>query len=638
MPGFFLLNLTKKYPLRTRLEPRCRDDNFARGLEARIADPLWLLCRQRAFGEYQGEDTGSPIRVCLSTETSRLPEVEEGPPPEAIVERVYTDRAQVEQNWRLRVQIGQHLERLLRAAPGMARQAVRIICQLRQLYPITPPTPEECQELDRATQRFRTAMAGRALDGGRLLLEAYWGPGGEPVLPGRVRSVLAPNLAAAVEKAVKALVTWFKALYGELRDAAAPSSWISEKLEYAFQLDIPAQEGEKVTLVAPSYRSGDLDWHTFSLATDPIDTEFITTATQQFVPTRVSFHGMPHPRWWAFEDSNTDFGNMDTITTDLAKLMIMEFALIYGNDWFQVPLPVEVGTVTRIDELVVEDVFGVRTPIPPAEPLGQDPLQAWSMFQLSLQGSPEKVGKLLFLAPTVNFREESEPLEEVRIFRDEMANMVWAVEHTVTNHLGQPWGGFEAQAERGARLREAASRAALAELRAAMAEMEATLARGGATPEAVESRVRELQARIAALQARLAAAQPAGAGAPPAEAAALPHYRLATPVPANWIPFIPVRQPGTDRQVFLKQAAMLTAEDGPPVVMTPLTRLLAGVNGVDKLARLREEAVTRAGQKYQLTRQRVRWVNGRTYLWLGRKVVPGQGEGSSGLRFDVLED
>jgi hypothetical protein len=37
-----------------------------------------------------------------------------------------------------------------------------------------------------------------------------------------------------------------------------------------------------------------------------------------------------------------------------------------------------------------------------------------------------------------------------------------------------------------------------------------------------------------------------------------------------------------------------------------------------------------------LTRQRVRGADGKTYIWLGRKVLAGRGEGSSGLTFDQL--
>ena len=51
---------------------------------------------------------------------------------------------------------------------------------------------------------------------------------------------------------------------------------------------------------------------------------------------------------------------------------------------------------------------------------------------------------------------------------------------------------------------------------------------------------------------------------------------------------------------------------------------------------LNEETVPRAGLRVQLTKQRVRWHDGTTHVWLGKKVLTGKGEGSSGLRFDKV--
>ena len=45
-----------------RLEPRTRSPSLL-GIEARIHDPLWLLARQWQFGEFLGEDAGSPVSV-----------------------------------------------------------------------------------------------------------------------------------------------------------------------------------------------------------------------------------------------------------------------------------------------------------------------------------------------------------------------------------------------------------------------------------------------------------------------------------------------------------------------------------------------------------------------------------------------
>jgi len=44
-----------------RLEGRPRTANFDRALRAEVRDPLWFLTRQWQFGEFKGEDAGSPV-------------------------------------------------------------------------------------------------------------------------------------------------------------------------------------------------------------------------------------------------------------------------------------------------------------------------------------------------------------------------------------------------------------------------------------------------------------------------------------------------------------------------------------------------------------------------------------------------
>ena len=71
----------------------------------------------------------------------------------------------------------------------------------------------------------------------------------------------------------------------------------------------------------------------------PPDAPFTT------IPIPVSFSGMPNTRWWAFEDHATNFGDIDASTTDLAKLLFMEFALVYSNDWFVIPCTLPSGAL-----------------------------------------------------------------------------------------------------------------------------------------------------------------------------------------------------------------------------------------------------------------------------------------------------
>src|SRR6478672_13578502 len=55
-----------------RLEGRPRSADFDRSLRAEVRDPLWFLTRQWQFGEFQGEDAGSPIDARLAYATTKL--------------------------------------------------------------------------------------------------------------------------------------------------------------------------------------------------------------------------------------------------------------------------------------------------------------------------------------------------------------------------------------------------------------------------------------------------------------------------------------------------------------------------------------------------------------------------------------
>ena len=52
---------------------------------------------------------------------------------------------------------------------------------------------------------------------------------------------------------------------------------------------------------------------------------------------------------------------------------------------------------------------------------------------------------------------------------------------------------------------------------------------------------------------------------------------------------------------------------------------------------LHDEEVPREGARVTRAYQYARWVDGSTHLWIGRRKQPGRGEGSSGLRFDIVE-
>jgi len=77
--------------------------------------------------------------------------------------------------------------------------------------------------------------------------------------------------------------------------------------------------------------------------------------------------------------------------------------------------------------------------------------------------------------------------------------------------------------------------------------------------------------------------------------------------------------------------------DGTPRTVGAQGRILnPEPAGSDGLA-LFEEEIPREGVRVTRTYQLARWQDGSTHLWLGRKKTVGRGEGSSGLRFDVLD-
>src|SRR5437016_708906 len=147
----------------TRIEPRCRSDRSAAGLQARTADPLWLVGRQWQFGELRAEDAGSPVAVTVAYRTARLrqlvvrrpdgasaPRVDMTMPLETLVER---EPIGWERDWRQRVRVGQQFERCCREKLGEA--AANVIAACRASLGIEPVSPGESIDIDRATRRYR---------------------------------------------------------------------------------------------------------------------------------------------------------------------------------------------------------------------------------------------------------------------------------------------------------------------------------------------------------------------------------------------------------------------------------------------------------------------------------------------------
>ena len=650
--------ILSRFALYLRIEPRCRRDDFQQGIEARTADPLWYLTRQWQLGEFQGEDNGSPIRIEVDYHNQLINEIKFGedptielpisPPLETIIEQ-----EAVVMNWRLRIRIGQQFERFARQILEEQANAVIVTFRKQGFYPVEALVPDSNEFIytDRATRRYLNLMAGRAINGEALLND---------IMTGNVTPL--PNELnidnALLTQVFDMLEQWYRKLYAQPQPDDKNKAWTPHLTNYQFGLTAADSDAiQTSTISVPDYRNGELDWYSCKLRSSDEVPEDLPVQTRMFNPTRVEFAGKPNERWWAFEDNAVDFAKMDVSTTDLVRTMLMEYAFIYADDWFLIPLAVPVGSLTRIRRLRVNNVFGDDDIIRYATESSSDPLAVWDMYKLSGDSLPvidtdplQFASQLLMVPPAINHREESAPIEEVRFIRDEGANLVFAIEHTVSNQIGTPVEGYELQLEKYAREREYLIdmfEGLIADLQAELDDSPTPARR-----EEIETLISQHQKNIEFLE------NPNQ----PTDVRGLPQYRLASTVPDNWIPYVPVNASASpiplasEMSIRLRQAQMLRNVDRMPIItgdpgidlaaedlfevksIEPLSRLLKGIREEEKLEWLNEEAILRSGLKIQITKQRVRWFDGKTYVWLGRKVLTGRGEGSSGLEFDTFRE
>lgn len=603
-----------------RLEGRARREEFDRSLRAEIRDPLWMLTRQWQLGEFKGEDAGSAAKVRVQVDAARLDRFAVKPgeadavdewqpavpydlstPLEVQVEREplwQTTTPARDEYLALRAQMGRHWLRLLRAAGHDSLKPSFVdeygFENVRDGSGATKPEQLEAAHVqsDPAAWQVLASVLGRLPDGRRLLIA---------IDSGAFDIFVDNRLDQGVRQVIKDLARdfrrWFSRVYSQ-PDTPAEDAWMPPYLEYQFLASAPADatEEKRTTLVAEQYHQGRLDWFAFEVdgaATLEDSTEatfpggnFDVRKPVAFVPTQIEFNGMPNVRWWEFEDRRTDFGSVNASTTDLPLLLLAEFGLVYGNDWLVVPYNLPVGSLADIKGLIVTDVFGVRVLIRRA---GQDQRmdwQRWSMYALSARGGRGRDDHRLLLAPAVAKTQEGEPVEKVILARDEMTNMVWAVEERIPGALGQGADGFE----------RATAQSAYFLKRVPPTEV---------PREPTDATIR---------------------------------YVLGTSVPENWIPFIATRKPGSHRLIRLQRAAMPRLTD--PLAGTPVEPRGAIVRaGLDVGSPyfLHEEEVPRAGAIVTRGFQRARWFDGKVYTWIGRRKETGRGQGASGLVFDRVE-
>jgi hypothetical protein len=569
-----------------RLEPVARTDDLNVGLRAELADPLWMLGRQWQFGELTGEDAGSPIEAVVTVETAPIDRFHAGPvttgaagraqdvepalPLEVLVERRPTLGSP--SDCRIRIDAGQHFLRLL-SMHGAPTQRQRFVDEFRLDLVAFGVLPDG---VDDVAPRSMMGIVGNAVPDGRQLAERLLEHRGTAAVLTSLPATpeVASTLAGRVLRAANDYLTWWENFVSE--PGATSDSWIPQRLEYSFALQATLSDGP-VVLRADDYRGGHLDWSEFDADSraqlgTPTVANAPTTIVRRTIPTRAFYAGMPAERFWEFEDATVHFGGGSVARTDLAHLLLDEFALSYGNDWYVVPMRMNVGSLCAVREVLVIDTFGEQTVVPAAAAIGSS---SWTMFGLTPRpASAQRVNHLTVLPNVVGTSQQGDPVEEVTWFRDEMANVVWAVEHRTESPLGGSVDRARAGASRPAR-------------------------------------------------------QPVATDVGDAELI----YRLNSTVPEHWFPLVPVRPAGAQPGVVRLQLRPIERIDasGSSATEQPVGRFL---NASSPMV-VEEEEVPRDGLSTTAHWQLTRGGDGRYHLWLSNQSRVGRGEGSSGLIFDI---
>ena len=401
----------------TRLEPQCVSGDPTPGLEARLHDPLWMLCRQWQLGEYAAEDAGSPVAVHVQAQSTPVSGWRPGEtgalqplPPGSLLEATLEREQSASVGLRDRAEAGADL---LTQLTELGVDVTRLLASCPLELPWQDPH-------DQTAAGLLTVLAGRVPDAEKAASSL-----GNPVsLPPWLTGV--PN-PAAVLAVLQDWLDWYRGQIAPHPDPAL-DCWVDERLEYRLGLSVGSQMFE-----VPAFPGGRLDWHHVEATGSP--GAAVAAAPQSMLATPLRFTGQPADRYWEFEDSQVNLGALQVQPHDLARLLLVEFATVYGNDWLVAPVDVPFGSYTELTSVTYTTTFGEELTVARATDAGRS--GAFRMFQISVAGSSATLPGL-FVPPSSGAVLDGPALEEVLFLRDEMANAAWAVERVVQGPSGDP--------------------------------------------------------------------------------------------------------------------------------------------------------------------------------------------------------
>ena len=633
-----------KTVLSSHLETRARKGDLTDALRFRIHDPLWTLSRQWQMGEFRGNDAGTAMSVRyrvastdistyrLGKKASSISDLTNADPLEPTVEQINREITPL-----VRVESATYFRSILAAALAKHREdgkrLGKIMELFREKYPLKDLTETRRSSLEHddiraftesrntRLQRFSQAFSSKAFDGYALYLD--------------MKAVVRPSLGiepfgclAVYVEARRAYIAWFEKRYLP-KARTDESAWDQQQLGYDF-----SAENSVATYKAHDYSGGRVSWYSFDVDSmkdmDRIrrqkDTEYerknMDRVTIETLPVLASYPGSPNKRLWEFENRDVFMGNSKDMQAK-GNVAFMQFATMYGNDWMLCPLKTEIGRYIEVESIEVYDTFGIRTDIVDRAGLRDQGAgtfgQRWQMFtnapvdenrflgykEQEQQRIKKRFANGLMFPPALIKTLEGESLEEVSLLRDEMANMVWGVETRIEDGCGSSLDASLLASEVGQFMEDTYHEEV----------------------EKVAMSVKKDENDLTQIES----------GHP----ADVPQHLFTEEERAKYEGF----QGG--RETILRRGKMPYFFDDQYWPVRPLSSILQVVKREGRTPDgtemevpmfINEEEVQGVGTVIRKNCQRSRWLDGRTYTWMGYSKGIKYTQGVSGLEFDNLLD
>jgi hypothetical protein len=566
----------------TRLEPRSRDATLNTTLGGQVGDPAWLLARQWQVGEFVGDDAGTPINAKFTITANPLSGYSAaGAVPQAcgqtVLDALAGPESRAGQTLFDAAESGAELVRLLGERGVTGATIAAVIAN----NPLAAPAAGTA---DSAGVCYLNLVAGRLPDMTKLeaLLRQAVAQNALPAALGVPAADSSAFLLASAD-----WVAWVDGLV--VYAPAGAQAWVDADLDYAFSVGVTQGTSPTLAMMAAHWDGERTDW--FDLDADPGATAPVAPGlvpplpgvdgngqvSAQGLPAPLVFPGMPPRRWWQFDEGAVNYAQIQLASEDLARMLVVEFATVYANDWYLWPVRLPVGALHVVSSLQVTNTFGETFSLGPVGggTGASSAIGDWCLFRSTVrdQSSARALNGLLLL-PSMCDEQHSLIMEKVLCMRDETAGIAWAIEKTVLGADARPM------------------------------ERQAILA---ADPTQAPPSLATASSDIATLR-----------------------YELATQVPAFWFPLVPDPSgaPLYDRLILSRVNSSGNEVSAPPAGAI----LLPG-----QALALRQAAVPPEGADIRRQFHMTRGVDGAVLVWCGRSRRAGFGAGSSGLRYDLAK-